>query len=1116
MSDINRDSSIRQLPPGKLTNIKKIFEDGEKDKPMAPTRPQVPPGSPAHQLPAKKYPAPPAPCGQVTKNSNEGNDELKFRKLSAESVQPQQSKQGAYHGSKISERISSLEAASSSKYNGANEAPGSPGHSENIKVQRAFSDVSDLYAKVNKPEKDSKATFQPRVELQRKEAIRKNSEERRKTVATFSCDVNHNSGVSVASRTKLFDSPKPNLPVKPEAIKRQFSTKAVQEQDQHNSDADGVYNQPWDTEKSPVVEALKKKYKPPLLSNKVTDNAKTNLPAQKPPLPQQPPRQTDLKIQRKQSQEAVAEVNRSSDQSKCVDSSSDTTGSSRITAPPKPPRTHAHDDYLKVKIAQSENKPYPESQDTKAVKLEVSSGALSVKDRVSKICQQTNSPLPTSSKDHAVLMRQQPPSRPPPPRLRPNSGGTPTKENPFQLKPRPVTHFTAPQDEGPVVIPSSPVSPFQSATLFSRKASQSRKPSDELPPEPLSSKRFPLRKSYSSENLHSSRSSSLNTEDDDGSQKTQSTYETDYEAVLDPDGYAIPHEFMKIHVHRKRQFSEQSNQMDENVSPAQFLTKLEGFGKNPEAEQNGQFDEPWLTSAQDQNLDKVTKRKMTMVKQKINQAYADVTIAFRCAPEKSSDIDSEWVQVEKDDSPEAEVIVEPTVLKRRIEYCATVRLKSSKSVKKSKEYLSAIYPQLFEYCLIVGLQTSTEKGYKPYIIHKFPENRTYKVGAAGNIYICLQEFLDYAVVSSNLSVPSFCFPDAAVFKVASGPIFSESYSFVMTYEDGTHVYGYCRRMQPSDSSLPEVICIISPIDAFNMYNTLLTEIEQRRRISTDLAIELIAASFGRPLPKPGKVCHIRTLVNYESPLRFLGTDKLVKVFASILMERRIMLCSSHLSVLTQTVHALAALLYPFQWQHVYIPLLPLEMLDVVCAPMPYIIGVMTAFLPQVLKMDLEKVFIVDLDKKDIVMSEGDESTLLPHKVQKALKTAINMCKIDSEAQNAQWLMVAEAFLRMFIETVGHFSNHIQTQQDGNRIFQKEGFINEVVSKEQRQFLEWFTETQMFQVFIDNHVEQTDYGTSALFMQRLAEYRESKEENRRKGLGAKVKNFKKALKTKLAS
>ena len=38
---------------------------------------------------------------------------------------------------------------------------------------------------------------------------------------------------------------------------------------------------------------------------------------------------------------------------------------------------------------------------------------------------------------------------------------------------------------------------------------------------------------------------------------------------------------------------------------------------------------------------------------------------------------------------------------------------------------------------------------------------------------------------------------------------------------------------------------------------------------------------------------------------------------------------------------------------------------------------------------------MDLDSKSVVRSVGDEMTLLPKKVQKALKTAINMCKIDS-------------------------------------------------------------------------------------------------------------------------
>ncbi len=44
---------------------------------------------------------------------------------------------------------------------------------------------------------------------------------------------------------------------------------------------------------------------------------------------------------------------------------------------------------------------------------------------------------------------------------------------------------------------------------------------------------------------------------------------------------------------------------------------------------------------------------------------------------------------------------------------------------------------------------------------------------------------------------------------------------------------------------------------------------------------------------------------------------------------------------------------------------------------------------------LLQVVIVDLDKKQFVRTIGDEATLLPKKLQKALKTAINMCKIDS-------------------------------------------------------------------------------------------------------------------------
>ncbi|ESO95421.1 hypothetical protein LOTGIDRAFT_116963, partial [Lottia gigantea] len=344
-------------------------------------------------------------------------------------------------------------------------------------------------------------------------------------------------------------------------------------------------------------------------------------------------------------------------------------------------------------------------------------------------------------------------------------------------------------------------------------------------------------------------------------------------------------------------------------------------------------------------------------------------------------------------------------------------------------------------------------------------------------------------------VPLFCFPDALEYKPVKN-MKSETYSFVLTNFDGGRVFGYCKRIQPCDSTLPEVICIISPVDAINMYNVLLNEIEMRRQISMEIAKELLAASFGRPLPKPGKDVQIRCLdelgemetvhlhrpsdarldnVNYDCLLVYLGTDRLIKVFSALLLERRVILYSKSLSVLTQVIHAVVALLYPFHWQHIYIPILPSSMLDVCCAPTPYLIGILTSHLNTVLDLPLEEVMIVDLDRKNILRSVGDESTILPKKITKALKTAINMCKIDA-AERSQTLMISEAFLRVFVETIGHYGEFITTQQDGRKSFLKENFISKIESQGLQQFLEWFTETQMFEVFITNHLEKQDWGS----------------------------------------
>lgn len=61
------------------------------------------------------------------------------------------------------------------------------------------------------------------------------------------------------------------------------------------------------------------------------------------------------------------------------------------------------------------------------------------------------------------------------------------------------------------------------------------------------------------------------------------------------------------------------------------------------------------------------------------------------------------------------------------------------------------------------------------------------------------------------------------------------------------------------------------------------------------------------------------------------------------------------STLSQCCHAVVALLYPFVWQHTYIPVLPSAMLDIVCTPTPFIVGLLSSSLTQLNELPLEEV-----------------------------------------------------------------------------------------------------------------------------------------------------------------
>lgn len=62
-------------------------------------------------------------------------------------------------------------------------------------------------------------------------------------------------------------------------------------------------------------------------------------------------------------------------------------------------------------------------------------------------------------------------------------------------------------------------------------------------------------------------------------------------------------------------------------------------------------------------------------------------------------------------------------------------------------------------------------------------------------------------------------------------------------------------------------------------------------------------------------------------------------------------------------------------------------------------------------------------------------------------------------------VVSEAFVRFFVEIVGHYSLFLTPSEREERTLQREAFRKAVSSKSLRRFLEVFMETQMFGGFI---------------------------------------------------
>ncbi|KAL0102788.1 hypothetical protein PUN28_018228 [Cardiocondyla obscurior] len=330
------------------------------------------------------------------------------------------------------------------------------------------------------------------------------------------------------------------------------------------------------------------------------------------------------------------------------------------------------------------------------------------------------------------------------------------------------------------------------------------------------------------------------------------------------------------------------------------------------------------------------------------------------------------------------------------------------------------------------------------------------------------------------SVPKFAYP------CEFENLLVQHFSFVLTSIDSKWTFGFCRHDPKTETAL----VILSALPWHETFYKLLNHIASlTSNANGDDLWKFLENVHTCGVPVPGNSISIplpNTTVNFicQSPKQFqlpsipenrnlteyysaIDSHNMMMIFASMLYERRIIFISKRLSRLSACVQACNALIYPMIWQHIYIPVLPLSLIDYLLAPMPFLIGVPTLTLQKVPKSDLGEVVILDADNNTIESPFQDLESL-PQDVVINLKKAL---------RNRPALLgdgVSRAFLRALVQLTAGYREALTLQQGERITFNQNAFVESRPSSMQP-FLRKMLELQIFQQFIEERLNMLNSG-----------------------------------------
>ena len=330
------------------------------------------------------------------------------------------------------------------------------------------------------------------------------------------------------------------------------------------------------------------------------------------------------------------------------------------------------------------------------------------------------------------------------------------------------------------------------------------------------------------------------------------------------------------------------------------------------------------------------------------------------------------------------------------------------------------------------------------------------------------------------SVPQFTFPCPTTVTAV------QHFSFVLTNLEAQWTFGFCRYAPNSETAL----CFLSCLPWHEVFFKLLNQCAELVTTTGpgDSLTTFLSAVHQARLPLPGLVFHVQwaesKVFTAATPSTFhlpsipenrnlteyfnaVDAHSMLVIFASMLYERRILVTSKKLSRLSACVQAANSLIYPMFWQHIFIPVLPAQLMDYLSAPMPFLIGVPDPLMKRIRLAELGDVVILDADNNK-VETPFDDLDSIPTEVLSSLRRSLK------PGTGLLGNSVACVFLQALVHLIGGYRDALKYRQGEKITFSEDAFVMSR-SASLQPFLEQMLQLQLFRQFIEERLDLLNTG-----------------------------------------